>query len=112
MGMKKPLAAVFNRGPYPVGGDTDTPCQTAVASDEPYDAKWWCPTYKQIVDLGDFSHSQAIHTPGQSGNLGSKHYDDLTAPWLKGECHPMLWRREDIEGAAEGKLVLWPTENT
>jgi uncharacterized membrane protein len=106
MALQKPLDRVFNRGPYPIGGDTDTVCQVAMLPDDPYDGKAWAPTYRQIVDLGDLSRSQWIYAPGQSGQLGNKHYDDLIDPWRKGETIPMLWTREQIESAAEGKLVL------
>jgi penicillin amidase len=44
--------------------------------------------------------------PGQSGHLGSPHYDDLIEPWLKGDYHPMLWTREQVIENAEGRLLL------
>ena len=106
MGMQKPLDQVFNRGPFPIGGDTDTPCQTAILPQDPYDNKAWAPSFRQIVDLGDLSRSLAMFPPGQSGQLGSPHYDDLIQPWLKGEYHPMLWTREQVEREAEGRLTL------
>ncbi|HTP07241.1 MAG TPA: penicillin acylase family protein, partial [Anaerolineae bacterium] len=106
LALQKPLDKVFNRGPYPIGGDTDTVCQVAILPDDPYDNKAWAPTYRQIVDLGDLSRSHWIYAPGQSGQVGSPHYDDLIDPWRNGETIPMLWSREQIENAAEGKLVL------
>jgi penicillin amidase len=106
MGIKKPLGRVFNCGPLPIGGDSDTPCQTAIDPDDPYDNKTVAPTFRQIVDLKDLSKSMAIHAPGQSGQLGSKHYDDFANMWVKGEYHPMLWTRDQIENEAEGKLNL------
>jgi penicillin amidase len=106
LGLQKPLDQVFNRGPVPIGGDTDTPCATALLANEPYDNKTWSPSFRQIVDLGDLSQSVVIIPPGQSGHLGSVHYDDLLEPWAKGEYHPMLWKREEIEREAEGKLIL------
>jgi len=108
MGMQKPLDQVFNRGPFPIGGDADTPCQTAVIAEDPYDSKGWAPSFRQIVDLGDLSRSLIVHPPGQSGQLGSPHYDDLADLWIKGEYHPMLWTREQVEREAEGKLKLVP----
>jgi penicillin amidase len=59
-----------------------------------------------IFDLGDLSRSAAVFPPGQSGQLGSPHYDDLIEPWRKGEYHPMLWRREQVEEGEENRLVL------
>jgi penicillin G amidase len=44
--------------------------------------------------------------PGQSGQLGSPHYDDLIAPWLRGDSMPMLWRKEAVVTAAQHRLVL------
>jgi len=70
--------------------------------------KAWAPSYRQIVDMGDLSRSVIGVPPGQSGQLGSPHYDDLIEPWLKGEYHPMLWTREQVEREAEGRLRLKP----
>lgn len=106
LALQKPLDQVFNRGPYPIGGDTDTLCQIAMLPNEPYDNKAWAPTYRQIVDLSDLSKSQWVYAPGQSGQLGSPHYDDLIDAWRTGQTIPMLWTREQVEGAAEGRLVL------
>ena len=108
MGIQKPLDRVFNLGPIPIGGDTDTPCQTAIVPDDPYDNKAWAPTFRQIVDLEDLSRSEVIVPPGQSGQIGSRHYGDLAGPWARGEYIPMLWTREEIEREAEGRLVLAP----
>ena len=41
MALQKLLDRVFNRGPYPIGGDTDTVCQVAMLPDDPYDNKAW-----------------------------------------------------------------------
>jgi penicillin amidase len=108
LGLQKPLDKVFNRGPHPIGGDTDTPCQTAFHPDRPYDNNAWAPSWRQIIDMGDLSRSLAIFPPGQSGQLGSPHYDDLIQPWLKGEYHPMLWTRQQVEANLEGTLKLTP----
>lgn len=106
MGLVQPLDKVFNRGPAPIGGDTDTPCQTAMLPHDPYDNRAWAPSFRQIVDMGDLSRSEVISPPGASGQLGSPHYDDWIEPWLKGEYHPMLWTREQVEREIEARLVL------
>jgi penicillin amidase len=108
MGVQPPLDRVFNRGPYPIGGDTDTVCQTAYLPQDPFHLKGAGPSYRQIVQLGDLSRSVMAYAPGQSGQLGSPHYDDLIEPWLKGEYQPMLWTREQVEREAEGRLRLEP----
>jgi penicillin amidase len=108
LGLQKPLDQVFNRGPYPIGGDTDTPCQTAMQPGDPYDNTAWSPSFRQVIDMRDFSNSVAIHPPGQSGQLASPHYDDLAQLWLDGEYHPMLWKRDEVERSASSKLILRP----
>jgi penicillin amidase len=74
--------------------------------DDPYDNKAWAPSFRQIIDLGDLSKSLIIIPPGQSGQLGSLHYNDLIEPWLRGEYLPMLWRREEVEEHQTGRLLL------
>ncbi len=106
MGLRKPLDQVFNRGNIPIGGDTDTLCQTAIHADDPYDVNAWAPSHRQIIDLNDLSKSLMIFAPGQSGHLASPHYADLIPIWYKGEYHPMLWERDDIIASAEGRLFL------
>jgi penicillin amidase len=108
MGLQKPLDRVFNRGPLPIGGDTDTPCQTAFMPNEPYENNGWAPSFRQIVDMGDLTQSSFMVPPGQSGHLGSEHYDDLAALWLEGEYLPMLWTREQVEREAASRLALDP----
>lgn len=106
LGAKKPLDQIFSRGPLPIGGDTDTPCQTAMLPTAPYDNKGWGPSIRQIIDLSDLSRSLISVPPGQSGHIASPHYDDQLHPWLKGEYQPMLWTRQQVEEAAEGRLWL------
>lgn len=108
LSLQKPFDQVFDRGPFPIGGDTDTPLQTAILAESPYDNKAWSPSFRQIVDMGDLSQSLTIVPPGQSGHLASPHYDDLVRDWLEGRYHPMLWTREQVEAESEGVLVLKP----
>jgi penicillin amidase len=106
LALQKPLDQVFNLGPFPIGGDTDTVCQTAMAPADPYDNTEWAPSFRQIVDMGDLSRSLVMVPPGQSGQLGSPHYGDLAPLWLRGEYQTMLWTREQVEQEGKGKLTL------
>lgn len=108
LGVQKPLDQVFNRGPLPIGGDTDTPLQAANMRGSAYENDAWTPSMRHIIDLGDLAGAQAVFPIGQSGQLGSPHYDDLAGPWSRGEYHPMLWTREQMEAHAEARLVLAP----
>jgi penicillin amidase len=106
LSLQRPFDQVFDRGPFPIGGDTDTPLQTAIHADDPYDNKAWSPTFRQIVDMGDLSRAMVVVPPGQSAHLASPNYDDLIQPWLDGEYLPMLWTREQVEAEAAGLLRL------
>ncbi|MHB1319276.1 MAG: penicillin acylase family protein, partial [Anaerolineae bacterium] len=108
LGARPPLDVVFGRGPFAVGGDSDTPNQSALRPERPYDNRGIAATFREIIDLEDLSRSQIIVPPGQSGRPGSRHYDDMIGPWLRGEYVPMLWTREQVEQELEGRLVLCP----
>ena len=107
LGMVKPLEKVFNRGPYPLGGDIDTVNMGASAFHQP-EVVIVVPSYRQIVNLADMQDSLSGHAPGQSGHIASKHYADFIKPWLNVELHPMLFERNMIEANAEGTLSLMP----
>ena len=65
-------------------------------------------TYRQIIDVQNWDRSVMTNAPGESGNPGSKHYDDLVGPWAKGEYHPMPFSRRAVEAATEERIVLKP----
>jgi len=108
LSLQKPLDKVFNRGNIPVGGNTDTLCQTASHSDGHFKVNAWAPSHRQIIDMSNFSNSLIIAPPGQSGHLASPHYDDMIKDWASGVYRRMLWTRSEIENNIEGKLVLNP----
>lgn len=108
------MKLLFNRGPYPLGGDVETPAQMAFpalgTAQGGFEVTGWAVSYRQIVDLGDLENSWMCPATGQSGSPFSKHYDDLIALWLNNELHPMLFEKERVIKFSEGKLLLLPTE--
>lgn len=107
LGMVKPLDKIFNRGPYPAGGDIDTVNMGAVVPNQP-EVVVTVPSFRQIANLDDLAASLSMHAPGQSGHPSSKHYDDFIRPWRNVEHHPMLFDHEMIDENAEGKLRMVP----
>lgn len=114
LGAVRGLRMLFNRGPIPVPGDGETPAQAAFipmpSSKSSFEARGWLPSYRQIIDLGDFDRSLMILAGGQSGSPFSPHYDDFIKPWSEGKLHPMLFSRNKIEEQLEGILELLPTK--
>jgi penicillin amidase len=86
----------------------DTVNNTGYSLNDPYGVVI-VPSYRQIVDLGDFTRSVSMHTTGQSGHPYHRHYGDMIDPWRNIEYHPMLWQRAYVEADAEGVLVLVKT---
>ena len=39
------------------------------------------PSYRQVVDLGDFIRSLSMHTTGQSGHPYHPRYGDMIGSW-------------------------------
>ena len=110
LGEKKPLDRIFNRGPYPYGGDGNTVCAAGYVPKLPIQARGGVTaSWRQIIDLNDWDASLGVITTGQSGHPASKHYADMIPLWLKGEYHPLLWTREKVEAHAEARLKLEPT---
>ena len=97
------LRWLFNRS-IENGGDTYTVNVAPVRVERRY-LQLHVPSYRQIVDLNDLSRSIFMHTTGQSGNLLSKHYDDLIRRHRDVEYLPMRFGRDGLTG---DRLVLEP----
>jgi len=111
LSVRPPLDRIFDIGPFPIGGDGDTVCQTAYVPNDPYYNNAWSPSYRQILDMGDLAGGLASFPPGQSGQVGSPHYDDLVRPWLEGRYFTVLWTREAVEAACGDKMILESQED-
>jgi penicillin amidase len=107
LGSVGPLAPIFNRGPFPTGGNWNTVDSGAYYTDKPY-AMTLGPAYRIIADPADWDASLSIIPSGQSGQPFSQHYDDQIQQWLSVEYHTLPFSLESIESAAVNVLVLKP----
>ncbi len=107
LGAQPPLDRIFNQGPFPIGGDGDTPAQTSTRANAPYDNNAISISSRFIANLGDLNQTLAMIAPGQSGQLGSPHYGDLISPWLNGRYFQIAWEEET---AVSHTLHLLPTK--
>lgn len=105
LGRVSPLDQVFNLGPYPIDGDSFTPWQTDLTVEE---ANGITASSRFLADLGPAAHGWALTAPGQSGQVGSPHYDDLVEPWRVGDYFPLIWREEEVTAVAQTRLILAP----
>ncbi len=90
----------------PTGGDLFTVNNGGFALDT--FAQVIVASYRQILDVGDWDRSLAIHTTGQSGLPLQAHYRDFVRPWARGGFHPMPFSRGLVEQDAEATLRLVP----
>jgi penicillin amidase len=102
------LAPLFNRGPFPTGGDADTVRMGYAPRHHAGVPFYVAPSYRQICDPSNWDNSQSIHPGGQSGQPSSRHYADYVQPYLNMQYHPMPWSRARVEDAAVSRLVLEP----
>jgi penicillin amidase len=104
------LAPIFNRGPWPTGGDIDTISMGYTPRDAPAVPAYTAPSYRQICDPGNWDRSLGVLSSGQSGHPGSRHYNDLSHFWRTGGYHPLLWSRTQVERHTTGILTLEPCQ--
>jgi penicillin amidase len=81
------LARIFNRT-LEVGGAQETVAQVGWDPNDPYRAIW-APAWRIVADPTDPDRSRWQAFTGESGHVGSPHYDDLQQRWLRGEMQPM-----------------------
>jgi penicillin amidase len=99
-------ARLLDRGPAERPGDGDV-VQATEFEDESFDQTSGA-SYREIFDLGDWDNSVAINAPGQSGQPGSKHFDDLLPLWSSGQYFPLRFSRDAVDAVTTDLLILQP----
>ncbi|MDB5959716.1 MAG: penicillin amidase family protein [Massilia sp.] len=100
------LRGKLNVGPFPAQGGANTVSQSSY---RPADfLKVNGPSFRVVVDVGNWDNSRAMNTPGQSGDPDNPHYRDLAASWGNGTYFPLLYSRKAVEGATERIIRLQP----
>ncbi|MDX1948623.1 MAG: penicillin acylase family protein [Pirellulaceae bacterium] len=97
----------FNLGPVSRSGDVHTPNNTR--HDDQFNQVHGA-SFRQVLDLADWDLGMATSVPGQSGQLGSPHYDDLLPLWAEGKYFPLAYSRGMVDKVCRNKLVLQPAE--
>lgn len=108
LGSARLLRGLFNRGPFPVGGDNSTPLQSRDTPQIPLGMVQVIPTYRQIIEVGAWDRMASITATGQSGHPISNNYDDQVVMWREGVYHVMPWQRAAVEKIVVNKLLIEP----
>lgn len=106
-GSHPPLGAIFNIGPFEVGGSGTTLNNGEYHLADPYQMHLG-PSMRQIVDFSDINGALSVIPTGQSGQPLSGHYSDQTPLWLNGEYHTLPLDEAAIKSAAKHQLRLIP----
>lgn len=103
------LSRVVNRGPFAVGGSSNSVFKNQGTRTNPLDYPVaFGPSVRIAVDLGKIEDSRFVVPGGQSGRPGSAHYDDLVPLYLGGEGVPMLFTEEAAKADARTTLEFRP----
>lgn len=98
---------VFNRGPVPIAGDGTTVMRVSWNRLRPFHA-WEAPSWRQLLDVGDWDQARVVLPAGQSGHLMSPHYFDQNELWRTGQYRTQPFSREAVVKAQQHRLVLTP----
>ncbi|WP_051712940.1 penicillin acylase family protein [Actinoalloteichus caeruleus] len=98
--------ASLDVGPFPRGGSKDTVNQSSYRVSDFRQTNG--PSFRMVLDVGEWDSSLVINGPGQSGDPDSPHYRDHAEPWRDGEFVPLLYSRAEIERHVGERIVLLP----
>ncbi|MDD2922267.1 MAG: penicillin acylase family protein [Anaerolineales bacterium] len=107
LGSVAPLAPIFNRGPYPTGGNWNTVDSGAYYPEKAY-AMGLGPAYRIISDTANWDASLSIIPSGESGQPFSPYYADQIQSWLAVKYHNLPFTMPAIKSAAAHTLNLNP----
>ena len=102
------LTPIFNRGPWPTGGDVDTVAMGYIPRETGAGPIYQAPSLRHIFEVGKWDASRFVLPSGQSGHPASPNYTDLNEAWRNGEYCPMPWSHAAVDAATVATLVLEP----
>ncbi|MBV9023264.1 MAG: penicillin acylase family protein, partial [Streptomycetaceae bacterium] len=98
---------LLNRGPWQMSGGEAAVDATGWNAAAGYDVVW-VPSFRMVVNLGDFDRSWWINLTGASGHAYSAHYSDQTSIWATGQMLPWAYSQGSLSQSVKDKLILTP----
>lgn len=102
-----PLSWFLNRGPVPVVGDAYTVNRVSYNRLQSF-AAWEIPSWRQILDVGQWDDARVVLPAGQSGHPFSPHFFDQNEMWRLGHYRQQPFSRAAVEAAHAHRLLLSP----
>ncbi len=103
-----PIEALFNRGPYAVGGGASVVDATGWVLGSGSFATTMVPSMRMTVDLADLDASRWNHLTGASGHAFHPNYTDQVEAWQQQRQTPWPFSLDRVRDAATHTLVLTP----
>jgi penicillin amidase len=100
------MRAKLDVGPIAKHGSEFTPNQSAYRVTD--FRQTGGPSFRIVVDVGNWDNSRAMNHPGQSGDAENSHYRDLAPLWRRGEYFPLRYSRKAVEQETEQVIHLVP----
>lgn len=104
-----PIEALFNRGPYAVGGGSSVVNANGWVVGGGF-ATTTVPSMRMVVDLSDFDASGWNHLTGASGHAFHQNYIDQTETWRAEQLNPWPFTTDAVTAATTHQLTLTPAE--
>ena len=101
------VEGLFNRGPIPVGGGDGVVNATGWSLGDGY-ATQTVPSFRTVMDPGDWDSSTWHHLTGASGHAFHPHYTDQAEDWAAGRQYPWAYSPDAVNTAAHDALRLVP----
>lgn len=108
VGGQKPMDRVFNLGPFPWGGDSNTISQAAVSFLDPASNSPCIASMRMVVEVGEWDTNRFVLPGGQSGNPLSPHYADQLDLYREGGSISIAWSSDARSSAVSDFLELRP----
>ena len=102
------LGRVFNAGPVPLGGDSNTVRQGGTTPLDPLAFTHNIPNLRAVFDTANWSNSRFVLAGGQSGNPCSANFVDQFDLWQTGGGIPIPWAADEVIRTAVASLRLLP----
>jgi penicillin amidase len=104
-----PIEALFNRGPWEIGGGGAIPNATGWDATKGYDVVW-APSMRMVIPLDDLDGARWINLTGESGHAFHPHYTDQTELYVRGDTLPWVFTQDAVDDATDDELTLTPDD--
>jgi penicillin amidase len=102
-----PLRWLFNPGVSELTGDGTTINRVSYNRLQPFRA-WEIPSWRQVLDVGNWDDSRVVLPAGQSGHPLSSHYFDQNDLWRQNQYRTQPFTRAAVDAARTHRLLLVP----